>query len=206
MQKDVVRHRLGKMAATLYALESVTYMTAGLADAAGPHADPARVETEACMTKSFALRAARRVVDGCNKLLGMRAFVEGHPAAILKRDLEALDLWEGTRDLNDLTVGLQAMSHVAKNKTDDVVRQRQPSFNPVLFLSRMYQAEKIFHHRGRVKLTLGLKEKVDMRLEHCANWVEKSILQLATSCELALVNEGKNAQVGSHSHNTATSF
>ena len=63
----MVRHRLGKMAATLYALESVTYMTAGLADAAGPRADPARVETEACMTKSFALRAARRVVDGCNK-------------------------------------------------------------------------------------------------------------------------------------------
>ena len=63
-----MRHRLGKMAATLYALESVTYMTAGLADAAGgPHADPARVETEACMTKSFALRAARRVVDGRTK-------------------------------------------------------------------------------------------------------------------------------------------
>ena len=50
----MVRHRLGKMATTLYALESVTYMTAGLADAS-PMAGPAHIEMEACMTKSFAL-------------------------------------------------------------------------------------------------------------------------------------------------------
>lgn len=189
-----MRHRLGKMAATLYALESVTYMTAGLADAS-PLAGPAQIEMEACMTKSFALRAARKIVDGCTKLFGMRAFVEGHPAAVLKRDLEALELWEGTKDINDLTIGLQAMSYVAKNKTDDVVRQRDPSFNVVLSLKKRLKASMLHKDNKKIKLTMGLNAKVDPKLTECANLVEKSVLRLASSAEMALVNEGKNAQV-----------
>ena len=189
-----MRHRLGKMAATLYALESVTYMTGGLADAS-PTAGPAHIEMEACMTKSFALRAARRIVDGGTKLLGMRAFVEGHPAAVLKRDLEALELWEGTKDINDLTIGLLAMKHVAQNKTDDVVRQRDPYFNVMLFLTKKFFAYKSVRDRKKIKLTMGVKRMVDMRLEDCADYVERSVLQLASATENALVNEGKNAQV-----------
>jgi alkylation response protein AidB-like acyl-CoA dehydrogenase len=99
---DNVRHRLAKMAATLYALESVSYMTAGLTDAS-PAAD---VEMETCMTKAFALRASKMIVEGCTRLLGSRAFVQSHPAAGLRRDLEALDLWEGTEDMNLMTIGL----------------------------------------------------------------------------------------------------
>lgn len=194
IERDVVRHRLGKMAATLYALESVTYMTGGLADAS-PTAGPAHIEMEACMTKSFALRAARRIVDGCTKLLGMRAFVEGHPAAVLKRDLEALELWEGTKDINDLTIGLLAMKHVAQNKTDDVVRQRDPYFNVMLFLTKKFFAYKSVRDRKKIKLTMGVKRMVDMRLEDCADYVERSVLQLASATENALVNEGKNAQI-----------
>ena len=193
----MVRHRLGKMAVTLYALESVTYMRAGLADAS-PLAGPAHVEMEACMTKSFALRAARKMVDGCTKLLGMRAFVEGHPAAVLKRDLEALELWEGTKDINDLTIGLMAMSHVAKNKTDDVVRQRDPQFNAAFTFMRQTKDLRIVNAiraNRKIKLTMGLNEKVDPKLDDCADHLERGILQLAIGAERALINEGKNAQV-----------
>ena len=204
-QRDVVRHRLGKMAITLYALESATYMTAGLVDAS-PQAGPALTEMEACMTKSFALRAARKIVDGCTRLLGMRAFVEGHPAAVLKRDLEALELWEGTKDMNDLTIGLMAMSHVAKAKTDDVVRQRDPRRNVILSLRKKLHAAHSIYPRDweKIKLTLRLRDHVDQKnLKLCANWVERCVIQLAVVTERALVNEGKNAQVVLLSHQSS---
>ena len=73
----MVRYRLGKMASTLYALESVTYMTAGLADAS-PMAGPAHIEMEACMTKSFALggnsKEKKWLVRKCEKEFKTRNF------------------------------------------------------------------------------------------------------------------------------------
>ena len=99
------------------------------------------------------------------------------------------------QDINDLTIGLLAMSHVAKNKTDDVVRQRDPHFNAFLSLTRKFYAAKSLNARKKIKLTMGLSGKVDPKMIRCANYVERSILQLASSTEMALVNEGKNAQV-----------
>ncbi len=53
----------------MYALESMSYMTAGLADVQKTD----DIVVEAAMTKVFAAQAAREVVDHCSAILGIRS-------------------------------------------------------------------------------------------------------------------------------------
>ena len=91
--KEGVRLRYADMRIDTFAVRSMLYRTARLADAGE------NVVNEAICCKVFATEAVARVVDTAIQLVGGQALVEAHPLAVLYRRIRALRLAEGASDV-----------------------------------------------------------------------------------------------------------
>ena len=76
------------MAGKLYSLESVAYMTAGIADASLD----ADIEVESVITKEFASETANHIVSECLQLLGAKVNLESSKYQKYLRDTAVLQV------------------------------------------------------------------------------------------------------------------
>ena len=169
---ELVKERVAAMSSALYTLESMTYLTAGLADVMlVPD-----VELEVALTRLYTSKVARQVVEGCLALLGDKAYLSEHPAARIKRDLEALELWEGTSDMNHLHAGEICKFHIWKRRREYDNQFRNPWTAPWR-LAKYIKWERD-HKKDEVRPALKLDLDVHPSLSGPAERLEYSVLRL----------------------------
>jgi acyl-CoA dehydrogenase family protein 9 len=185
-QFELVRDRVSRMSAMIYALESMTYLTAGLADV---QLDP-DIELEACMTKWYAAKTAKYVVHGCASLFGGRAYLKDHPAARLKRDMEALELWEGTTDMVHVAMSQIACHHVIKKKIEHDKSFRNPLTIPSRLIRRAVW--ELRHKYQDIPMTMNIAGNVHPTLKVPSEVLEYCVLRLeyAIDCTFDEMNHG----------------
>ena len=171
IHSELVNWRLARSAQLLYALEAVTYMTAGLADV---QLKP-DVEVESCMTRLFAIRASREILQNCLRLWGSRALVRGSGLGGLARDLEALELWEGTEDILKMSVAMPGVLHAQMVMMEEWSGWQSPA-------KHLRQAAYMFRQWRDIQGTRmglnhsvhpSLKDPADI-LEHCVHRVRNT--------------------------------
>jgi len=96
---QIVREKLGRMAAELEAARLLVYRAAWHVD----HHD-ARITLEAAMAKSVATEAAQHIVDEAVQILGGRGVLVGNPVERLYRAVRALRIYEGTTEIQRLII------------------------------------------------------------------------------------------------------
>jgi len=136
----LVRDRLGRMAGQLYGLESMLYLTTGLADCG------ADTEVESVVVRQFANQVADTVMSGCLDLFASRASLQSSPLQQAARDCAALQAWLGTPNINKCFVGVTLMQHLAAAKPE-LARIRQPANGNILESIR-FQARWGRHRLG----------------------------------------------------------
>ena len=119
---SLVRQQLAKMSAKLYCLESMVYLTAGLADAS----KDADIEVESVIVKQFAAEVSELIVSGCLGLLGSQVTLDTSKYQKYLRESLMLQGWQGTANINKCFVGISGLQHLAKHKPE-LARVRQPA-------------------------------------------------------------------------------
>ena len=96
---QLVQQKLARMATDLTAARLLTYRAAYEKDQGQE-----RITSEAAMAKSFATEMAQRAVDDAVQLIGGRGVLADHPVDRLYRAVRALRIYEGTTEIQQLTV------------------------------------------------------------------------------------------------------
>ena len=119
--------RIATMAERTYAVESVTYRSAGLIDGrlAGAYGDAEQARSaleeyaiECSIAKVLASDGLNEVVDDLLQLMGGYGYVEDGGAAAMYRDARIHRIWEGTNEVNRLLVPGMLLRRAMRGRLD----------------------------------------------------------------------------------------
>jgi len=184
----LVKHQIAQMAARLYCLESMIYLTSGLQDVA----EVPDVELESVLVKLYAAETSEFITKGCLNLLGLRAAMEESKYQRYLRDNQVVQSWQGTANILKCFVAVTGAIHLSEAEKD-ISKLRHPGTNLGGLFS--YQWGTRQHRSDSYPLKHQLKSCVHPRLIKAADQVEWSVLKLHWVAKELLLKSGANLQV-----------
>jgi acyl-CoA dehydrogenase family protein 9 len=117
----LIKDKVARMMSDLYALESMTYLTAGLAD--GRRAD---YSIESAICKVFGSETLWRIAHEAMQVAGGQGFVQRQPWERLLRDARAMLVFEGTNEILRAFIALAGMQGPGQRITEVARAIREP--------------------------------------------------------------------------------
>ncbi|KAK4882088.1 hypothetical protein RN001_005407 [Aquatica leii] len=183
-EADYVRQAIAEMTISLYALESVTYLTAGLLD----FYENQDCLLESTIVKVFSAEEACKSAIKCMDLLGSPAYMKEHWCNILFRDaLSYRHLHESSENLK-LGIALLGMQHTGQSIQGQITKIRNPLFHAKYIFKRMWTHRKQGVDNPDLKLRLG--DYVHPSLQEPAECLEYTVLRLQYATEILLARFG----------------
>lgn len=119
---DLIQSKLGEMAARVFTAESMVYRVCSLLDAemhSDPTLPPSAAEEyaiECALVKIYATETLDFVVDECLQIHGGYGYSEAFPIARAYRDARVMRIFEGTNEINRLTVMDQLVRRIRSGR------------------------------------------------------------------------------------------
>lgn len=190
---ELIKYNLAKCAGRIYALESMLYLTAGLADV-GIKPD---VEVESAIVKQFAAESSDFVTRLCLDMLGAKTNVAGSPYQQFVAENHVLQSWQGSANILKCFIAISGIIHLTEKKGEELMKCRNPGLHPLKFLK--YEWYSMRHRNDNYPCKHKLENYVHPRLCVTAKSVEWAVQKLAYATQQLLLGEGANIQV-SESH------
>ncbi|XP_013380819.1 acyl-CoA dehydrogenase family member 9, mitochondrial-like [Lingula anatina] len=108
---DLIKQRVAKITENIYAMESMTYHTAGLMDT---YEEP-DTGLEAAILKIFSSEGVFTCVDECLHILGAEGYLRDQPYEQYLRDARMMAGFPGTNDVTRLFIALRGIQHASKD-------------------------------------------------------------------------------------------
>lgn len=185
IEHDIVKQHLAEASARLYALESITYMTADLYD----NIEDPDLTVEAAIVKVYSCETTMWIVQKCLSILGSNSYLKDHPYELILRDVLFTPLVDSSADALRMTIALLCLQHVGHSYQDIVLKRRNPLHHPTDSLKALW--DRAFQSEEKVAGFKGvIYENVHPTLEISAALIEKSILRMFRIIEDVLVTWG----------------
>ncbi|XP_066149404.1 complex I assembly factor ACAD9, mitochondrial [Euwallacea fornicatus] len=193
LSTDAVRFRLGEILMEQYAIESVSYLTAGLQD----WYDNQDVDVECAIVKIFSSEAALRVSTICLDSVGLPATMKNHWARKGHDDvINYLTLYETNENLR-LFISLAGLQHVGTSLNDTVKKLRNPWSYGNFMLKRIWTNRH--QHSDNPTLDLEIYDSLHPSCKTSSKHLEYCIKRLQYCTEIFLTKYGFEC-VNRHSH------
>jgi len=183
----MIQEKFAKMATTVYAMESMAYLTAGTLD----QYDNPDLSVEAAMVKVFSSEGCWECGSECLQILGGLGYMKDYPYERYLRDARILLIFEGTNEILRLFIGLNGAQHAGNALKEVAKRLKSPLKSPGFALSTAVKSKM---GRSVTGATLGSSHhEVHLMLEKESNILDKAILDLNTATEALLTQYGAKA-------------
>ena len=121
---EMIREKIARMVVDTYAMESVTYMTAGLVDRGD-----ADFSLESAVSKVFSTERLWRVINDSLQILGGNGYMEEFPHERFLRDARINMIFEGTNEILRLFIALSGLQGPGKLLKEVAAAIRDPLHN-----------------------------------------------------------------------------
>lgn len=126
IEHDIVKQHLAEAATRLYALESVSYMTADFYD----NVEDPDIEVEVAIVKIFSCESMKYIVERCLKVLGSNSYLKDMPYERILRDILFTPFVDTSVDALRMTVALLGLKHAGPLFQEHVIVHRNPLLHP----------------------------------------------------------------------------
>jgi len=182
-QFEGVQGVVGKLASTLYSMESVLYMTTGMADLFENQdctLEKAMVETY-CASECIA-----RIYEGL-QIIGAPSYLRENPYIQIFEDALSFTLLDTCNLESNMYIALLGLQHCGKHLHQHIFKIRNPMFHPDYILKWLFGRDE--------QLRLNLAEHMHPSLLFGAALLEKCLAQLQNSTLYMLNNHGKDVNL-----------
>lgn len=179
MTTDYAQEVIAKMTTTLFAIESMIYLTTGLED----QFQDQDISVESAIVEAYSARECVAQVYQGLQLVGRQSYLEGGPFERIYRDALALTLFNGSNVDLYTFIAIMGLHRAGYNNAEMVQKYRNPFMNPKYILKEVFAS--------REGPDLAIEEHLHPSLIVSARLLQKSIHMLAESTETLLINHGK---------------
>lgn len=163
---------------SIYAMESMTYFTAGLMDCYHDQ----DCEIEAAIVRIYSAEQCHRNALSCLELIGSPGYLRNHWTNQIYRDATTYLIFNESVKSLKLSTALLGLQHAGTKLQHLVTTTRNPLFFPMEALKRIL---KLRHHEDDdPKLTLGIKYNLHPSLTMAADAIEYCVLRLNFATEV----------------------
>ncbi|RZC33426.1 acyl-CoA dehydrogenase family member 9, mitochondrial [Asbolus verrucosus] len=185
-ETDAIRSKMGELTTSLYAIESMVYLTTGLLD----NYENQDCELESSIVKIFASEQALLSTSSCIDLIGAEAALENHWCSQFHK--EAL-CHVAVNDANDhlkTTIALFGLSHAGRKMNELIKKLRNPLYYGTFVFKRMWTNRK--QADDNPKLNLYLHHYLHPSLINVSQQLEYCVLRLQYATEIFLSRYGQD--------------
>ncbi|XP_016979525.1 complex I assembly factor ACAD9, mitochondrial [Drosophila rhopaloa] len=179
---ELTRVHLSRAMCSVYAMESMLYMTAGLLDEFRVQ----DVTLESAITKYFTLRQLYDIASQNLGLVGPKSLLGGEATEQGLRDAAQLCTQGESLDTLGMFISLTGLQHAGQAMNTGVRKSRNPLFHPGHIFGKFLDTNSIDNPKTKMQLS----EHVHPTLEAAAQCIEHSVARLQMAVELMFTRHG----------------
>ncbi|KAH8372616.1 hypothetical protein KR009_001036 [Drosophila setifemur] len=179
---ELTRVHLSRAMCSVYAMESMLYLTAGLLDEFRAQ----DVTLESAITKYFTLQQLYQIASLKLGLVGPKSLLSGQTSELGLRNAAQLCTQGESLDTLGMFIALSGLQHAGQTMNAGVRKSRNPLFHPGHILGKFLDTNSI----DSPKTNMQLAEHVHPSLEAAAQCIEHSVARLQMAVELMFTRHG----------------
>lgn len=181
---ESVQTHLAKSCLSVYSMESMIYMTAGLLD----EFKSPDVVLESAITKYFALKELLNICITSLSMIGPKSLHSGQTSETYFRNAAQLYTLGESIDNLSIYIALTGLQYAGSLMGDNIRKQRNPLFHPGHIFSKFMARSNI----DSPQTEMDLKENVHPTLEPAAVCIEHSVARLQMCVDLLFTRYGNS--------------
>ncbi|KAJ3665428.1 hypothetical protein Zmor_000924 [Zophobas morio] len=183
-ETDAIRIKMGEFLSSLYAIDSMVYLTAGLVD----NYENQDTELESTIVKVFASEQAFMATSSCLDLIGPETSVDKHWCNQLHKEALCQVTLNDNNDNLKILIALFGLRYAGQKINTLVKELRNPLFNATAALKRMWTHRR--HADDNPKLDLFLYHHLHPSCVQAAQRLEYCVLRLQYATEIFFTRYG----------------
>lgn len=179
---DTIKEQIGSLASSYYALESMIFLTTGLADIY----EKQDIDVECAMVQAFAIQLLTDFMVRPLHAVGSKSVLLGSEFERCIRDAIQLAANGETLDTVKQFIALSGMNYAGTLIHEDVMKNRNPLSHPSFILSNLFTTTSI----ESPKKKFNLEKFLHPSLDPAANFLGFSISRLFAAVDILLGRHG----------------